>query len=46
MTTMDEGRRREYRTPVLTTYGDARSITLTSLTRNMNDPGNSSQTKT
>jgi hypothetical protein len=36
----------EYRKPVLKVYGDVRGVTLTSLTQNMNDPTNSSQTMT
>lgn len=35
-----------YRRPVLKVYGDARAVTQTSLTQNMNDPTNSSQTMT
>lgn len=37
---------REYRKPVLVVYGTLRDLTQTSLTRNMNDPGNSAQTMT
>ncbi|HEY7766727.1 hypothetical protein [Longimicrobium sp.] len=38
--------RRPYRRPALTVFGDMRELTLTSLTQNMNDPANSSQTMT
>jgi hypothetical protein len=37
---------RPYEKPRLKVYGDLREITLTSLTSNMNDPGNSSTSKT
>lgn len=38
---------REYARPVLKVYGSAAEVTLTNPTNtNMNDPGNSSQTKT
>lgn len=40
------GAAREYRRPRLKVYGDVRDVTLTSLTMNMNDPGNSSQSMT
>ncbi|HEX2201926.1 MAG TPA: hypothetical protein VHG91_01445 [Longimicrobium sp.] len=38
--------KRPYARPALRVYGDLREVTLTSLTNNMNDPGNSSQTRT
>jgi hypothetical protein len=38
--------KRDYRKPRLKTYGDAKAVTQTSLTQNMNDPTNSSQTMT
>ena len=38
--------RRAYARPTLRVYGDLRELTLTSLTQNMNDPGNSSQSMT
>jgi hypothetical protein len=38
--------RRPYRRPTLTVFGDARELTLTSLTQNMNDPSNNSQSMT
>lgn len=38
--------RRPYTAPRLTVYGDLREVTLTNLTKNMNDPGNSSNTMT
>lgn len=38
--------RRSYARPSLRVYGDLRDVTLTSLTQNMNDPSNSSQTMT
>lgn len=38
--------RRRYRRPEVRVYGDLRTVTLTSLTNNMNDPGNSSTTRT
>ncbi len=38
--------RRPYRRPRLTVFGDLRLVTLTNLTMNMNDPGNSSSTMT
>ena len=38
---------REYARPVLKVYGSAAEVTLTAATNNnMNDPGNSSTTKT
>lgn len=39
-------RRKPYAPPRLTVYGDLRVVTLTNLTMNKNDPGNSSQTMT
>jgi hypothetical protein len=38
--------RKPYAPPRLTVYGDLREVTLTNLTMNMNDPGNSSNTMT
>ncbi|HEX6039028.1 lasso RiPP family leader peptide-containing protein [Longimicrobium sp.] len=38
--------RKPYAPPRLTIYGDLRDVTLTNLTKNMNDPGNSSNTMT
>ncbi len=38
--------RKPYAAPCLTVYGDLREVTLTNLTQNMNDPGNSSQSRT
>lgn len=38
--------RKPYTRPRLTVYGDLRDVTLTNLTMNMNDPGNSSNTMT
>lgn len=38
--------RRPYERPRLTVYGDLRTVTLTNLTKAMNDPGNSSVTRT
>ena len=38
--------RKPYAPPRLKVYGDLREVTLTNLTRNMNDPGNSSSTMT
>lgn len=38
--------RKPYTPPRLTAYGDLRVVTLTNLTMNKNDPGNSSQTMT
>jgi hypothetical protein len=38
--------RRPYAPPRLTVYGDLRTVTRTSLTQNMNDPGNSSRSMT
>jgi hypothetical protein len=38
--------RKPYAPPRLTVYGDLRAVTLTNLTKNKNDPGNSSQTMT
>jgi hypothetical protein len=38
--------RKLYTSPRLTVYGDLRVMTLTNLTMNKNDPGNSSQTMT
>ncbi|HSU13334.1 lasso RiPP family leader peptide-containing protein [Longimicrobium sp.] len=39
--------RKSYQAPALKVYGDARALTQTAATNNnMNDPGNSSQTKT
>lgn len=35
-----------YERPRLTIYGDLRTVTLTNLTKNMNDPGNSSTSMT
>lgn len=38
---------REYARPLLRVYGSAAEVTLTNpINNNMNDPGNSSQTKT
>jgi hypothetical protein len=36
----------EYRKPVLKVYGEIRDVTQSSLTHNMNDPGNSARTMT
>lgn len=38
--------RRPYRRPELRLFGDLRGLTRASLTQNMNDPANSSQTMT
>jgi hypothetical protein len=39
--------RKDYRAPALKVYGDARALTQTAFTNNnMNDPGNSSASKT
>ncbi len=38
--------RRPYRRPALTVFGDMRELTLASISQNMNDPGQSSQTMT
>lgn len=38
--------RRPYAPPRLTVFGDLRTVTQTNLSRNMNDPGNSSNTRT
>lgn len=38
--------RRPYERPTLVEYGDLASLTLTSLSMNRNDPGNSSSTRT
>ena len=38
--------KRPYARPALRVYGDLREVTLTSLTKAMNDPGNSSTTRT
>jgi hypothetical protein len=39
--------RKDYRTPALKVYGDVRTLTLLNPTSNhMNDPGNSSTSKT
>lgn len=38
--------RRPYERPRLSVFGDLRSVTLTNLTKNMNDPTNSSTTMT
>lgn len=38
--------RKPYAPPRLAVYGDLRQVTLTNLTKNMNDPGNSSNTMT
>lgn len=38
--------RRPYERPALRVFGDLRIVTLTNLTQNMNDPGNSSHTMT
>lgn len=38
--------RRPYTPPCLVIYGDLRAVTLTNLTMNMNDPGNSSTSMT
>lgn len=43
---MNPAPRKPYAPPRLTVYGDLRQVTLTSLTQNKNDPGNSSQTRT
>jgi hypothetical protein len=49
-TTMDPAAtasvRRPYAAPALRVYGDLRELTLTNLTQNMNDPGNSSTSMT
>jgi hypothetical protein len=39
-------RRRPYRRPALTVFGDVRELTLTSATQNMNDPSNNIQSMT
>ena len=39
-------KQKPYTKPVLKVYGDVRSVTLTSLTQNMNDPSNSSNPMT
>lgn len=44
--TEDEARRKPYAAPRVAIYGDLRSVTLTSFTKNKNDPGNSSSTMT
>lgn len=38
--------RRPYVPPRLTVFGDLRTVTQTNITQNMNDPGNSSNTRT
>jgi hypothetical protein len=38
--------RRPYERPRLTVYGDLRAVTLSNLTKSMNDPGSGSQTMT
>lgn len=38
--------KRPYTRPSLRVYGDLREVTLTSISMNMNDPGNSSSTRT
>jgi hypothetical protein len=38
--------RRPYQRPTLALFGDVRELTLTSLTTNMNDPGNNSSSMT
>lgn len=38
--------RRPYTRPALVVFGDVRELTQASLTQNMNDPGQSSQTMT
>lgn len=38
--------RRPYVRPALVVFGDVRDLTLTSLTQNMNDPGNGSSSMT
>jgi hypothetical protein len=43
---LPESFRRPYRRPTLKVYGDLRDVTLTSLSDNMNDPGNNSRTMT
>ena len=49
-TTMDPAApasaQRPYAAPTLRVYGDLRELTLSSITMNMNDPGNSAQTMT
>lgn len=44
--TMPDAPRKPYAPPRLKVYGDLREVTLTNLTMNMNDPGNSSTTRT
>lgn len=39
-------RRKPYSPPRLTVYGDLRAVTQTNFSMNMNDPGNSSTTRT
>jgi hypothetical protein len=38
--------RRPYERPRLTVFGDLRVVTLTNASQNMNDPGNSSASRT
>ena len=38
--------RRPYERPRLTVFGDLRIVTQTNISKNMNDPGNSSNTMT
>ncbi|HST61076.1 MAG TPA: hypothetical protein VLK84_20395 [Longimicrobium sp.] len=38
--------RKSYAPPRLTVYGDLRVMTLTNVSMNMNDPGNSSTSRT
>jgi hypothetical protein len=38
--------RRPYRRPALAVFGDVRELTLTSLTKNKNDPSNNSTSMT
>ncbi|HEY0024112.1 MAG TPA: hypothetical protein VGB24_14420 [Longimicrobium sp.] len=43
---LSDAPRRPYRRPALTVFGDMRELTLASISQNMNDPGQSSQTMT
>lgn len=43
---MPSAPRKPYAAPRLMVYGDLREVTLTNLTKNMNDPGNSSTSRT
>lgn len=43
---MDKRERTPYSPPLLKVYGAVEAVTLTSITQNMNDPTNSSNTMT